>query len=77
MAAHVKITQSFSITSATGDLYVVQEHTRYTTVNVDGVKRQQLGRAFLKTEDGRGVLKNPDNTYAIPSLGIKAAQRKD
>jgi hypothetical protein len=77
MAANIKITQSFNITSATGDLYVVQEHTRYTTINVDGVKRQQMGRAFLKTEDGRGVLKNPDNTYAIPSLGIKAAQRKD
>ena len=77
MAANIKITQSFSITSSTGDSYLVQEHTRYTTVNVDGVKRQQMGRAFLKTEDGRGVLKNPDNTYAIPSLGIKAAQRKD
>ena len=77
MAANIKITQSFSITSSAGESYVVQEHTRYTTVNVDGVKRQQFGRAFLKTEDGRGVLKNPDNTYAIPSLGIKAAQRKE
>jgi hypothetical protein len=77
MATNIKITQSFSVTAGTGDLYVVQEHTRFTTINVDGVKKQQLGRAFLKTEDGRGVLKNPDNTYAIPSLGIKAAQRKD
>ena len=77
MATNIKVTQSFSVTAGTGDSYVVQEHTRYTTINVDGVKKQQLGRTFLKTEDGRGVLKNPDNTYAIPSLGIKAAQRKD
>jgi len=77
MAANVKITESFSITSGTGELYVVQEHTRYTNVNVGGVKKQQMGRAFLKTEDGRGVLKNADNTYAIPSLGIKAAKRTD
>jgi hypothetical protein len=77
MAANTKITQSFSITSGTGESYVVQEHTRYTNINVGGIKKQQLGRAFLKTEDGRGVLKNPDDTYAIPSLGIKAAKRQD
>jgi hypothetical protein len=75
MAASIKITQSFSITSSTGEAYVVQEHTRCNTINVAGVKRQEMGRIFYKTEDGRGVLKNPDNTYAIPSLGIKAAQR--
>ena len=77
MAASVKITQSFSITAGTGESFVVQEHTRFTSTNVGGVKKQQIGRAFLKTEDGRGVLKNPDNTYAIPSLGIKAAKRQD
>lgn len=74
MAASIKITQSFSITTSTGETYLIQEHTRCVTTNVAGVKRQEMGRIFYKTEDGRGVLKNPDNTYAIPSLGIKAAK---
>lgn len=77
MAASIKITETFTIKSASGDVYRVMEHTRCVSSKVAGVTREVIGRAFYKTEDGRGVLKNPDdNTYAIPSLGIKAARRE-
>jgi hypothetical protein len=77
MAASIKITETFTIKSAAGDVYRVLEHTRCVTAKVGGVTRESLGRVFYKTEDGRGVLKNADdNTYAIPSLGIKAARRE-
>jgi hypothetical protein len=76
MAASIKITDTFQIVSGE-ESYKVQEHTRCSTTLVHGVKKEQKGRIFYKTEDGRGVLKNADNdTYAIPSLGIKAAKRK-
>jgi len=76
MAASIKITDTFQIVSG-ADSYKVQEHTRCSTTVVQGVKQEQRGRIFYKTEDGRGVLKNADNdTYSIPSLGIKAAKRQ-
>ena len=77
MANSIKITQTFDIVSPSGDSFRVEEHTRCAVVLVNGVKQQQLGRIFYKTNEGRGVLKNVDNdTYAIPSLGIKAAKRQ-
>ena len=37
--------------------------------------RELQGRSYLKTEDGRGVIKIADtNTYTIPSLGVKAVR---
>jgi hypothetical protein len=78
MAASIKITQTFDIITATGEVVRVNEHTRCSTVLLNGVKQEQRGRVFYKTAEGRGVLKNADNgTYAIPSLDIKAARRQD
>ena len=74
MATKIKVTESFTITADNGESYVVEEHTRCSTTKRGGVTHEQLGGSFLKTEDGRGVLKNADNTYAIPSLGVKAVR---
>jgi hypothetical protein len=76
MALKTKITETFAITASSGETYQVQEHTQVEVTRTGGVKREKVGRSYLKTEDGRGVLKNSDNnTYAIPSLGIEKATR--
>jgi hypothetical protein len=31
-----------------------------------------MGKAYLKTDDGRGVLKNDNGSFSIPSLGVTA-----
>ena len=70
-----RITETFTITARTGETYQVEEHTRYEATNTAGVKGEVLGRAHLMTTDGRGVIKNhDDNTYSIPSLGVKATR---
>ena len=76
MANSIKITQTFEIVASTGDTYRVEEHTRCSTVLVNGVRQEKRGRIFYKTAEGRGVLKNADNdTFAIPSLDIKTAKK--
>jgi hypothetical protein len=72
MATSTKITQTFTIAAKTGESYCVHEHTRCETAKVNGVKRETLGKAYLKTDDGRGVLKNDNGSFSIPSLGIVA-----
>ena len=72
MARTTKITESFTITAQTGQLFNVQEHTRCETTRVAGVKRETLGKAYLKTDDGRGVLRNDNGSFSIPSLGTIA-----
>lgn len=71
-----KITEEFVIAGAAGEEYAIQEHTRYTTTTVGGKKSEVLGRAYLLTADGRGVLKaNGQNAYSIPSLGLQSLRR--
>jgi hypothetical protein len=72
MATSIKITESFTIAAPNGELFNVQEHTRCETAKVAGVKRETLGNVFLKTNDGRGVLKNDNGSYSIPSLNMTA-----
>jgi hypothetical protein len=72
MAATTKITQSFTVASQAGDVFQIEEHTRCVTARVAGVKKETLGKAYLKTNDGRGVLANDNGSYAIPSLGVTA-----
>jgi hypothetical protein len=72
MALTTKITESFTISAASGEVFTVQEHTRCETARVAGVKRETMGKAYLKTEDGRGVLKNDNGSFSIPSLGMTA-----
>lgn len=75
-APKTRITDTFMISTNGGETFKVVEHTKYETSKVAGVAREKIGRAFLKTEDGRGVIRNPDdNTYSIPSLEIKSAKR--
>lgn len=74
MAVKTKITDSFTLTADDGEVYQVEEHTRYTVKRLPGGSREELGASYLKTEDGRGVTRNSDNTYSIPSLGIKAVR---
>ena len=74
MVNKIKVTDSFTVTDDDGQVHLIQEHTRYTVKKVAGVNREELGASYLKTEDDRGVIKNPDNTYSIPSLAIKAAR---
>jgi hypothetical protein len=69
-----KITDRFTITAGEAT-YNVEEHTRYEVKNINDVKTEVLGRKYLLTDDGRGVIKNEiDNSYTIPSLGIKAVR---
>ena len=70
MALSTKITESFTISSQAGEVFNIQEHTRCETARVSGVKRETMGKAYLKTEDGRGVLKNDNGSFSIPSLGL-------
>ena len=72
MALTTKITESFTISAQTGEVFNVHEHTRCETARVAGVKRETLGKAYLKTDDGRGVLKNDNGSFSIPSLGMTA-----
>jgi hypothetical protein len=72
MALTTKITETFTISASTGEVFNVQEHTRCETARVAGVKRETMGKAYLKTEDGRGVLKNDNGSFSIPSLGMTA-----
>lgn len=72
VASTIKITETFTIAAQSGETFGVQEHTRCETVKVAGVKRETLGRAFLKTDDGRGVLRNDNGSFSIPSLGVTA-----
>ena len=70
-----KITETFQLIDDNGAVHVVQEHTRLEVKKVDGEKREILGRAYLLTDQGRGVLKNiVDGSYSIPSLSIKAVR---
>lgn len=72
-AIKTKITDTFTLTDNAGTVYKVQEHTRYEVKKIADVKTEVLGRVYLCTDDGRGVIKNHiENTYSIPSLGIKA-----
>jgi hypothetical protein len=72
MALTTKITESFTISSSTGEVFNIQEHTRCETARVAGVKRETMGKSYLKTDDGRGVLKNDNGSFSIPSLGTTA-----
>jgi hypothetical protein len=72
MALTTKITESFTISSQAGEVFNIQEHTRCDTARVAGVKRETMGKAYLKTDDGRGVLKNDNGSFSIPSLGLTA-----
>jgi hypothetical protein len=74
MAVKTKITDTFKLTADDGAVYEVQQHTRYVVKKVQGTNREALGDSYLKTVDGRGVNKIHDNTYSIPSLGIKAVR---
>ncbi len=70
-----KITDTFTLTGDGGTVYNVQEHTRYEVKKVADVKTEVLGRVYLLTDDGRGVIKNDiENSYSIPSLGVKAVR---
>ena len=70
-----KITDTFTITADGGTVYNVQEHTRYEVKKVADVKTEVLGRVYLLTDDGRGVIKNEiENSYSIPSLGVKGVR---
>ena len=73
-AIKTKVTDKFALTADDGEIYPVEEHTRYTVKKVDGTNQEKMGASYLKTEDGRGVIKNPDETYSIPSLGLKAVR---
>ena len=74
-AVKSKVTQAFTITASNGDVYQVEEHTKYAVTKLPSGSREDLGRTYLKTVDGRGVIKNhDDNTYSIPSLGVKATR---
>jgi hypothetical protein len=72
MALTTKITEIFTISSQAGEVFNIQEHTRCDTARVAGVKRETMGKAYLKTDDGRGVLKNDNGSFSIPSLGLTA-----
>lgn len=72
MAFSTKITESFTVATSNGDVFNVQTHTRCETARIAGVKRETLGKVFLKTDDGRGVLKNDNGSFSIPSLGMTA-----
>jgi hypothetical protein len=72
MASSIKITENFTIAAQSGETFSVQEHTRCESAKIAGVKRETLGRTFLKTSDGRGVLKNDNGSFSIPSLGVTA-----
>jgi hypothetical protein len=74
MTIKTKITDSFTLTADDGEVYQVQEHTRYSVKRLSGGNREELGASYLKTEDGRGVVKSPNGSYSIPSLGIKAVR---
>ena len=75
MAQKIKITETFPVTADDGVVFQVQEHTQFEVTKRAGVTRELQGRSYLKTEDGRGVIKNHDNnTYTIPSLGVKAVR---
>jgi hypothetical protein len=77
MASSLKITDSFSVASSSGEVFNVEEHTRCETARVAGVKRETMGKAFLKTDEGRGVLKNDNGSFSIPSLGMTAHRAPD
>ena len=72
MASTIKITESFTIAAQTGEVYNVLEHTRVETTKVAGVKRETVGSVYLKTADGRGVVKNDNGSFSIPSLKVIA-----
>lgn len=72
MALTTKITESFNISTQAGEVFNVEEHTRCETARIGGVKRETMGKAYLKTTEGRGVLKNDNGSFSIPSLGITA-----
>lgn len=72
MALTTKITESFNISTQAGEVFNVEEHTRCETARVAGVKRETMGKAYLKTADGRGVLRNDNGSFSIPSLGLTA-----
>jgi hypothetical protein len=72
MALTTKITETFTVAAQSGEVFNVQEHTRCETARIAGVKRETMGKAYLKTDDGRGVLKNDNGSFSIPSLGVTA-----
>ena len=74
MAIKTKVTETFSLTADDGVVYQVEQHTRYVVKKLPSGNREELGASYLKTVDGRGVSKIRDNTYAIPSLGIKGVR---
>ena len=72
MKSTIKITDSFTIVADGGAVFTVQEHTPVETKKVAGVKRETMRRAYLKTEEGRGVIKNDNGSFSIPSLKVTA-----
>lgn len=74
MAMKTRVTEQFTLTGDDGITYSVEEHTRYVVKKVQGANREEVGASYLKTAEGRGVNKLQGNTYAIPSLGIKAVR---
>jgi hypothetical protein len=72
MASTIRITDSFTIVAENGEVFNVQEHTPIDTGKVAGVKRETMGDTYLKTDGGRGVIKNDDGSFSIPSLKVTA-----
>jgi hypothetical protein len=71
-----KVTDTFTVVGDNGEIYTVEQHTRYENKKVDGTKTEILGKSYFLTSDGRGVLKNEkDGSYTIPSLNIKAMKQ--
>jgi hypothetical protein len=58
MALKTKITETFTVKADDGAEFQVQEHTQFEVTRKAGVTRELQGRSYLKTEDGRGVIKN-------------------
>jgi hypothetical protein len=73
-----KITEQFTAVGDGGEEYNIQEHTRCETKSIEGKKTEVLGRAYLLTADGRGVLKTDShNVYSIPSLNLRVFRKND
>ena len=72
MPSTIRITGEFTIAAPSGEVFNVQEHTHVETAKVGGVKRETIGRVYLKTDEGRGVIKNNNGSFSIPSLNVTA-----
>ena len=78
VAVKTKITEQFTAVGDGGEEYSIQEHTRWETKSVEGKKTEVLGRAYLLTTDGRGVLKTDSHgVYSIPSLNLRVFRKTE